>query len=143
MQKRITSMKTQWEKWSKPLEESEITRLDKTFSTHLRKMGVKYTKSERITKIKEILKIQNYTCAFGDGDGSYCWNHIRNKKLSYLKLEWGHKIPVINGKKAQKENNLMLVCARCNNQIQTSQTIEDLIPELEHKLKALKKLNCK
>jgi len=129
-----------WKKWSKELEESEIERLQKTLSNHLRAMKVKRTKSERIEKIKEILKIQNYTCAFGDGDGSYCWNHVKDKKRLYLKLEWGHKIPSSHGKKSQEEKNLILLCARCNNQIQTSKTIDELIPELEHKLKALKKM---
>jgi len=129
-----------WGKWSKELEESEIERLDKTLSNHLRKMKVKRTKPERIEKIKKILKTQNYTCAFGDGDGSYCWNHVKDKKRPYLKLEWGHKIPSSHGIKSQEEENLILLCARCNNQIQTSKTIDELIPELEHKLKALKKL---
>ena len=130
-------MKRKW----KHIPDSEIDRLEKTLSIHLRTMKIKKSKQERISKTKEILKSQNYTCAFGDGDGSYCWNHPRNEQLSYLKLEWGHKIQRINGQSSQKENNLILLCARCNNQIQTSQTIEDLIPELEHKLNALKKLN--
>jgi len=128
-------------KWDK-IPDSELDRLEKTLSIHLRKMKIKKTKLERMDKVKEILNTQKFTCAFADGDDSYCWNHPRNK-LPYIKLEWGHKIPAIHGSISQEESNLMLVCARCNNQIQTSQTIEDLIPELEHKLKALKKLNCK
>lgn len=133
-------MKTDWKKWSKKLEESEVERLQKTLSIHLREMKIKRSKLERIEKIRKILKNQNYTCLFGDGDGTYCWNHMRNKKLSYLKLEWGHMIPASHGKKSQEENNLILLCARCNNHIQSSQTIEELIPEMEHKLNALKKL---
>lgn len=123
--------------------DSEIDRLEKTLSIHLRKMKIKRTKSERIEKIKEILRTQKQTCAFGDGDDSHCWNHPRNTKLPYLKLEWGHKIPTVHGSISQKESNLILLCARCNNQIQSSRTIAELIPELEHKLKALKKLNRK
>jgi len=126
-------------KWKK-IPESEFERLDKTLGNHLRKMKVKLSKEQRMMKIKKILKDQESTCAFADGDGSYCWNAPKNRDLSFLKLEWGHKIPVVHGKIAQEEDNLILLCARCNNQIQTSRTIEELIPELEHKLKALKKL---
>jgi hypothetical protein len=54
-----------------------------------------------------------------------------------LKLEWGHFVP-----KAQRTGTtpfkMILLCARCNNHIQTSRTIEQLIPELEHKLAVLK-----
>jgi 5-methylcytosine-specific restriction endonuclease McrA len=92
---------------------------------------------------KKILLTQKQTCAFGDGDGSYCWNHPRNKKFPYLKLEWGHKIPIVHGSISQKESNLILLCARCNNHIQSSKTIAELILELEHKLRSLKKLNRK
>ncbi len=133
-------MKTDWKKWSNELIESEIERLDKNFIRHLRDMDIHPSKPERIKKIKKILKAQNYSCAFGDGDGSYCWNHVKDKSKPYLKLEWGHKIPSSHEKKSQKEENLILLCARCNNHIQSSKTIEELIPELEHKLKALKKL---
>ena len=129
-------MKKQWKK----IPDSEIERLDKTFVIHLRSMKIKYTKPERISKIKKILEIQKYTCAFADGDPSYCWNHVRDKELDYVKLEWGHKIPRSHGEIAHKEDNLILLCARCNNHIQSSRTIEEIIPELEHKLKALKKL---
>jgi len=126
----------QWEK----LPKTEISRLERTLSNHLREIGTKKTKQERYEFVVKILASQKFTCAFADGDSSFCWNHPRNKDLKYLKLEWGHKIPKYHGKKAHAENNLILLCARCNNQIQTSKTVNELIPELEHKLKALKKL---
>ncbi len=129
-------MKKIWKK----IPDSEFERLDKTLTIHLRKMGVKRTKGERLEKIRLILKEQKFTCAFADGDSSYCWNAPKYEELPHLKLEWGHRIPVAHGKIAHQENNLMLLCTRCNNQIQTSRTIEELIPELEHKLKTLKKL---
>ena len=103
-------------------------------------MKIKRTKKERVDFVKKKLNSQKFTCAFADGIDTFCWNHPRNNKLLYLKLEWGHKIPRYHGEKSMFENNLLLLCARCNNQIQTSRTLEQLIPELEHKLKALKKL---
>ena len=125
-------------KW-KQMPNSEIPRLAQNLNKHLKKMKINSTRTERIDKVKCILKDQKFTCAFG-GDGMYCWNHIRNGDLNYLKLEWGHKIPSSLGKVAQVESNLILLCARCNNQLQTSSTIEDLILELEHKIKFLKKI---
>jgi len=125
-----------WEK----LRKTEISRLEKTLSNHLREMGTKKTLQERHEFVIMKLSLQKFTCAFADGDGRFCWNHPRNKNLRYLKLEWGHKIPRYHGKMDHVEDNLILLCARCNNQIQTSRTVKQLIPELEHKLKALKKL---
>ncbi len=104
-------------------------------------MEIKRTKKERLEFVMKKLVSQKHTCAFANGDDKYCWNHPRNKRLRYLKLEWGHKIPKYHGNKSETEKNLILLCARCNNQIQTSRTVQQLIPELEHKLRALKKLN--
>ena len=124
----------------KEIPSSEILRLETTLASHLRKMNIKKNKQERNDFVKKILKEQQNVCAFADGDGKYCWNHPKDKNLDFVKLEWGHKIPRDKGDIAYFEENLILLCARCNNQIQTSKTIEELIPELEHKLKALKKL---
>ncbi len=124
----------------KRIPDSEVDRLEKTLVNHLQKMKVRRTKKERIEFIVSKLNSQKFTCAFAAGDDTFCWNHPRNKKLSYLKLEWGHKIPRYHRKKSMFEANLILLCARCNNHIQSSRTIEQLIPELEHKLKALKNI---
>ena len=125
----------------KEIPEIEYFRLEKTLYNHLRAMNLKKTKTERLVMTKTILKQQKNTCAFADGDDSFCWNHPKNKDSEFLILEWGHKIPRNFGKIAYKSNNLILLCARCNNQIQTSRKIEQLIPELEHKLQAIKKIN--
>ena len=125
-----------------PIPDEEIIRLTKLLCGHLRRNGIE--RSERTPlKAKEltlkILSEQKGTCFFAGGDDSYCWNHPKNNTLPYLKLEWGHLIP-----KFQHTGNtltkMVLLCARCNNHIQTSRTIEQLIPELEHKLSVLKSL---
>jgi hypothetical protein len=118
----------------------EIERLSNVLSIHLRKMKLKKTKEERIEIVKNILIKQKGTCAFADGDSRFCWNEPKDRKLIFLKLQWGHKLPRSHGGKAYELDNLILLCARCNNNIQKSRTIEQLIPELEHKLKAIKKL---
>jgi len=117
----------------------EIIRLETTLANHLRKMGVKFTSTQKHDFVIKILKSQKDTCAFADGNPMYCWNNPREETLHYLKLQWGHKNPV-SRTKWHTPDDLYLLCARCNNQIQTSRTIHELIPELEHKLKALKKI---
>ena len=135
----MINMKTKFV-WKK-IPETEHYRLEKTLYNHLRAMNVKKTKIERLEFTKLILNHQKNTCAFADGDDSYCWNHPKNKDSDFLVLEWSHKTPQNFGEIAHQLNNLILLCARCNNQIQTSRKIEQLIPELEHKLQALKKLH--
>jgi len=126
-------------KWPK-ISEEEIDRLATVLSIHLRQMGLKMNSEERKTFVKNLLKKQKGTCAFADGDDRFCWNEPKDKELTFLKLQWGHKLPRSHGENAQKLDNLILLCARCNNNLQKSRTIEQLIPELEHKLKAIKKL---
>jgi hypothetical protein len=92
--------------------------------------------AERVAFIRELLAHQEGTCAFGDPNDdemALCWNAPKNKNLPYVKLEWGHRIRGRN-----TLDNLYLLCARCNNQIQTRQNIDDLIVELEYKLQKMK-----
>ena len=131
--------------------DTEVERLQNRLSNHLRCMKVKKNKSERIQLVKEILKKQNYTCAFGkDVGGKYCWNEPKenykknkNKKgteyveLKYIKLQWGHIKPRCRNE-SQTINDLCLLCARCNNQIQTSRHLIQIEKELESKLLHIK-----
>ncbi len=64
--------------WKK-IPDTEFDRLEKTLYNHLRAMKVKKTKIERLGITKSILKQQQNTCAFADGDDSFCWNHPKNK----------------------------------------------------------------
>jgi 5-methylcytosine-specific restriction endonuclease McrA len=107
----------------------------------LRQMKTKKSKIEREEFVRITLKKQNSTCAFAGNDPKFCWNHPRDKTKPFLKLEWGHKVPTHYGKSSQNPDNLILLCARCNNHIQSSRKIKQLIPELEHKLKNLKSID--
>ena len=121
--------------------ETETERLQQTLSTHLRNMDVKKKKIERIQIVKEILGKQNNTCAFGKNvNGKWCWNeskvNFKNDKyveLKYIKLQWGHIKPRCR-KESQSINELYLLCARCNNQIQTSRHLIQVSEELESKI---------
>lgn len=118
---------------------SELDRLARLLSSHLKSAGVRL--SERNTArcrqfTDMILKSQSGTCFLAGGDDRYCWNHPKNSGLEYLKLEWGHKVPKSQGGVSEL-SNLVLLCARCNNHLQTSRTLRQLVPELQHKLAVL------
>lgn len=119
---------------------TEIDRLAKVLPSHLRKMSIKLSNKERIEFVKKLLEKQQDTCAFAGGDDKYCWNEPKDKELKHLKLQWGHKLPRSHGDEAHELDNLILLCARCNNNIQKSRSLNQLIPELEHKVKVLKTL---
>jgi hypothetical protein len=131
-----------WEK----INEDEIDRLQGTLYPHLKKIGIKKTKGERVEFVKQILKKQNNTCIWGkERNGKYCWNEPKyNWKKNengikqvcicpILKFQWGHLMP-----RSRKEkfgiNTLCLMCGRCNNHIQSSRKPEQLLPELLSKV---------
>jgi hypothetical protein len=135
----MAKAKFDWE----AVNEQEIQRLAKCLYTHLRRMGVKLEKPKRLQHVRDLLKRQHGTCALGDGISLYCWNAPKDRELRYLKLEWGHKDPRLTGTTVDSLENLYLVCARCNNQLQTSRRLEDMVIELEHKVTVMRRLLIK
>ena len=126
--------------WDTP-PQKEIDRLKKTLKPHLRKMGIETKISSEITE--NILEKQINNCIFGTKCNSiYCWNAPKDKKLKYLKLEWGHLYtPQCQlGNTCDSVDNLALMCKRCNNQIQSSRTMEQLILELQSKCEHIDEL---
>ena len=123
--------------WS-PLPETEVERLQGTLSNHLRQINAQMTKSARIEFLQTLLEKQNKTCAFGKNvEGIYCWNEPKENYIDsvytekkYLKLQWGHIKPRCR-KEEQTADDLCLLCARCNNQIQTSRHLLQLKAELQ------------
>ena len=126
--------------WS-PIPENEIERLQQTLYNHLRKMNISMTKSTRTEFVKTLLTKQNQTCAFGKNVGGiYCWNEPKENYVDgvyiekrYLKLQWGHIKPRCRNEE-QTVDDLCLMCARCNNQIQTSRHLQQLKAELLSKI---------
>jgi len=118
----------------KPTPPKEIDRLIKTIKPHLRKIKVDTSIAKSF--VMQTLDNQNYNCILGtDCNSMYCWNAPKDKRLGYLKFEWGHLYtPRCRlGKNADSIDNLALMCNRCNNQIQSSRTLEQLDSELESK----------
>jgi hypothetical protein len=126
--------------WERP-DESEIERLQQTLYPHLRKIKVSYTKPKRLVFVRDLLEKQKYTCAFGVSvDGKHCWNEPKDSSKKYLKLQWGHIKPRCRDDETQTIDDLCLLCARCNNQIQTSRYLCQLKAELESKIENIDEL---
>jgi hypothetical protein len=126
--------------WSS-LPDTEVERLQKTLYNHLKQMNIPMTKSARTEYVRTLLVKQNQTCALGKNvRGIYCWNEPKENYMdsvytekTYLKLQWGHIKPRCR-KEEQSVDDLCLLCARCNNQIQTSRHLYQLPAELLSKL---------
>jgi len=126
--------------WEDP-PESEVERLQKSLYPHLRKIDLAVSKAERIAFVEKLFKKQNNTCAFGKSvGGMYCWNEPRDGEKRYLNLQWGHIKPRCRKNDTQTIDDLCLLCARCNNQIQTSRYLCQLKAELESKLENIDEL---
>jgi len=129
--------------WSKRPPEV-FDRLVSSLYKHLHRMGISMSKKERETFVVDLLKKQNDTCYFAYDDDSYCWNEpwtmtkMNKSGYYYLRLEWGHLIPKSQKEEKPTQDSLVLMCSRCNNNIQKSRTLEQLVPELEHKLEVIK-----
>jgi hypothetical protein len=126
--------------WS-PLPETEVQRLQLTLATHIRNMKASMKKAARIEFVKTLLAKQNQTCAFGKNvGGRYCWNEPKDNykdgiysEKTFLKLQWGHIKPRCR-KEEQTIDGLCLLCARCNNHIQSSRHLIQLKEELLSKI---------
>lgn len=143
-----------------PIPETEIERLQKTLYNHIRKINEDKIESEKITMskserkqfVEKLLKKQNNTCAFGkEVAGKYCWNESKDNftktkkredsiydEVRYIRLQWSHIKPRCR-KESQSIDGLYLLCARCNNQLQTSRHLEQILKEFESKILHMRK----
>lgn len=124
--------------------ESEVARLAALLSRHLYRAGVPVSDRSARRCRAETLKIldqQRWHCAFSGGSHLYCWNGKADSDVDkpHIVLRWGHRTPQ-GRKQAAAFSDYFLLCERCNNQLQTSRTIEELYDELTHKLVAIGKL---
>jgi hypothetical protein len=118
--------------WS-PLPNTEVNRLQGTLYNHLRKMHFPMSKPDRTKFVQTLLAKQHQTCALGTMvGGKYCWNAPKYSSIGYLKLEWGHIKPRCH-LEDQTPADLYLMCARCNNQLQSSRYLHQLEAEFQSK----------
>jgi hypothetical protein len=125
----------------RPIPSDEIERLSKTLRRKLfGKANQKISLRRYESHVKRVLRSQADTCLLAGGNDDYCWNAPKDRHLAHLKLEWARKNPGANGGR-YKLKNLCLMCARRNNQLQTSLTLPNLLVELTHKAAVLAKIS--
>jgi hypothetical protein len=66
-----------------------------------------------------------------DGDLPYCWNAPKDWDKDYIRYEWGHLSSRNQNEGAHHIENLCLQSARCNQHIQTSMDIGEVLFWLE------------
>lgn len=120
---------------------SEVQRLTNTLQPHLREMGAKWGVAQREAFVVDTLELQGWSCLFAGGESRYCWNEpdAMRERIAFLKLQWSHIVPA-SFQPASDPGDLVLLCARCNNNLQKSRPVEYLIDELHHKLAVLQRL---
>jgi len=122
------------EAYSFELQDENIDRLVKTLVPHLKTSGytVSPVKSRAalVQVIRALWEVQDQRPMF-HVEGTelpLCWNAPKNWDLKYVKYEWGHlQSKNQNPRTAHRLENLALYSARCNQHIQTSMNIEELM----------------
>jgi len=116
------------------MRDENIERLVKSLIPHLKKAGFSVTfrnSFDPLSKIIKCLYIAQDNRPFFHVEGTelpLCWNSPRDWDKDYIKYEWGHLRSRNQAQdKAHKLENLGLYSARCNQHIQTSMHIEELM----------------
>ena len=116
------------------LSDPNIQRLVKTLVPHLKHAGFNVSPSRNAAELSEIIKLLFFAQdnrPFFHGKGTelpLCWNSPKDWDKNYIKYEWGHlrsRNQALGN--AHRPDNLGLYSARCNQHIQTSLHIEELM----------------
>lgn len=114
----------------------DIERCYKSVVPHLKKSGYKKVSLSKcealiIKFVEMIFQAQSKKPFFHiDGDLPFCWNSPSNGgwELPYIKYEWGHLNSINqNIDTAHNIENLCLQSARCNQHIQSSLNVTELL----------------
>jgi hypothetical protein len=116
------------------IRDENIERLVKSLVPHLKKSGLNVSPSKNFDELAQIIKLlfqAQDDRPFFHVEGTempLCWNSPRDWDKDYIKYEWGHLRSRNQAEeKAHKLENLGLYSARCNQHIQTSMHIEELM----------------
>jgi len=116
------------------IRDENIERLVKSLVPHLKKAGLNVSPSKNFAELSQIIKLLFQVQddrPFFHIEGTempLCWNSPRDWDKDYIKYEWGHLRSRNQAEdKAHKLENLGLYSARCNQHIQTSMHIEELM----------------
>jgi len=116
------------------IRDENIERLVKSLAPHLKKAGLNVSPSKNFDELTQIIKLlfqAQDDRPFFHVEGTempLCWNSPRDWDKDYIKYEWGHLRSRNQAEdRAHKLENLGLYSARCNQHIQTSMHIEELM----------------
>lgn len=116
------------------LRQENIKRLVKTLIPHLKKAGFSVSMGKSYQGLSLIITMlfeAQEERPFFHVEGTQlplCWNSPRDWDKNYIKYEWGHLRSQNQAQdKAHRLENLGLYSARCNQHIQTSMNIEELM----------------
>ena len=114
--------------------DDNIERLTKTLMPRLRKAGYKATMRKSLDTLSKVIKLlfeAQDNRPFFHVEGTelpLCWNSPKDWDKNYIKYEWGHlRSQNQSPERAYELENLGLYSARCNQHIQTSMHIEELM----------------
>lgn len=116
------------------LSDNNIDRLCTTLCSHLKLAGYAATPATHNAQLRSIVRLlfaaQDERPMF-HVEGTelpLCWNAPKNWNLDYIKYEWGHIMSRNqNSNAAHRIDNLGLYSARCNQHIQTSLDVPELM----------------
>lgn len=116
------------------LQDVQIVRLVKTLVPRIKKAGYLVTPSKSFDLLAQTIRVlfraqDNRPFFHVEGtELSHCWNSPRDWDKDYIKYEWGHlKSRNQAPERAYDLENLGLYSARCNQHIQISMHIEELM----------------
>ncbi len=120
--------------YSHEIEDENIERLVKSLVPHLKNAGLKVSPSKNFKELSQIIKllfsVQDDRSFFHvkGTELPLCWNSPKDWDKDFIKYEWGHLRSRNQAEdNAYKLENLGLYSARCNQHIQTSLHIEELM----------------
>jgi hypothetical protein len=128
------ALSANFEAYNFEIKDENIGRLVKSLVPHLKSAGLNVSPSKNFDELAQIIKLlfqAQDDRPFFHVEGTempLCWNSPRDWDKSYIKYEWGHLRSRNQAEdKAHKLDNLGLYSARCNQHIQTSMHIEELM----------------
>lgn len=116
---------------------ADLPRVRLTAVGHLKRCGFRRVTRSRCESLVDefvdaIFNTQNRQPFFHiDSELPFCWNSPKDWDKNYIRYEWGHLRSVNQNEDANQIENLCLQSARCNQHIQTSMDIIEVLEWLK------------
>lgn len=112
---------------------ADLPRLQETAVAHLKRFGFTKVTSHRCPDlinefVAEIFEAQDMRPFFHiDAALPFCWNAPKDWNRNYIRYEWGHLRSRNQNENAHHIENICLQSARCNQHVQTSMDITEVM----------------